>query len=97
MPENGRVRPAIRVATEIIRRLGAGSIAPVLLNDSNNISIHLAPLPIVARVFSVADDASVAARAARELEVCRYLARASARRWCRRAPTCRQTRMSSTA
>jgi phosphotransferase family enzyme len=74
MSEDARVRSAIRAATDLTRRLGAGTIAPVLLNDSNNISIHLAPLPIVARVFSDADNARVAVSAARELEVCRHLA-----------------------
>jgi aminoglycoside phosphotransferase (APT) family kinase protein len=71
MSEGEQVERAIRAATDLARRLGAGTIAPTLLNASNNISVLLSPLPIVARVFARADDA--AARAARELAVCRHL------------------------
>jgi hypothetical protein len=71
MTESECVEHAIRAAADIARRLGAGTTAPTLLNAANNISVRLAPLPIVARVFARADDA--AARAARELAVCRHL------------------------
>jgi predicted trehalose synthase len=71
MFEEKRVEHALRAAADIARRLGADTIAPTLLNASNNVSIRLAPLPIVVRVFARADDA--AAKAARELAVCRHL------------------------
>src|SRR5690242_8626952 len=76
MAEGGRVQHAIRAAADAARRLGAGTIEPTLLAASNNISIRLAPLPVVARVF--ANDATAAARAARELDVCHHLARKGA-------------------
>lgn len=78
MPD--RSARALRAAAEIIRQLGVGHVRPRLLNDANNVSIQLAPLPIVARVFGAVFGASGdgGARAARELAVALHLARKGA-------------------
>ena len=76
MAEDPFTARAMRAAAEIIRQLGVGRVRPRLLNDSNNVSIRLSPLPIVVRVFGGADDGGV--RAARELEVALHLARKGA-------------------
>jgi len=72
MDETERSRLAVRAAAEIADRLGIRHVALELLNDSNNVSVRLAPLPVVARIFSAPPDR--AARAARELAVARHLA-----------------------
>jgi len=74
MAESGRIRHAISAATEVARRLGAGTIEPVVLRDSNHVSIRLAPLRVVARVFEISRNPSAVADLARELAVARHLA-----------------------
>jgi Ser/Thr protein kinase RdoA (MazF antagonist) len=63
---------AMRAAAETARRLGIAGVEPILVNDSNNVSIRLAPRPFVARIFDAAGETG--AKAARELAVARHLA-----------------------
>lgn len=54
------------------------SVAPMILRDSNHMSIHLAPSPVVARVATPDRDARASERSAKELAVANHLARAGA-------------------
>jgi len=67
-----RAARAMRAAAELATRLGIAGVAPVLLNDSNNVSVRLAPRPLVARMSGAAGESGT--KAARELAVARHLA-----------------------
>lgn len=69
---------AIQAATVVAERLGMVPIEPVILKDSNNTSIHLAPFPVIARVCTTAFVHSVNSKLEREVEVAQHLARAGA-------------------
>jgi hypothetical protein len=77
-PRSEKQIQAMQAAGVVAARFGMERIDPVILKDSNNISIHLAPFPVVARVSPMVIDANAAAKLAREVAVAQHLARADA-------------------
>jgi predicted trehalose synthase len=68
---------AVEAAVWLARRLGFDSIDPIVLHESQHISIRLFPRDVVARVIRL-EKAEAAERLHRELSVARYLAEKSA-------------------
>jgi Ser/Thr protein kinase RdoA (MazF antagonist) len=69
---------AVGAAMAVAERLGAEVSDPVVLRESNHISVRLGSLAIVARVVPIAGDSQVVARLARELSVAQHLVRRAA-------------------
>ena len=69
---------AVRAATEIAAAFGVYSDAPVVLKDSNNTVVHLAPSPVVAKVATSTLRGRHASSLAHELSVALHLAAACA-------------------
>jgi hypothetical protein len=63
---------ALLAATETARRLGAGAVDPLVLHESEHISILLRPLGVVARLMR-ADALQADERLRRELQVAQHL------------------------
>jgi hypothetical protein len=73
-----RQQRAIQAVTAVVDRLGLRQVNPVLLKDSNHVSIHLAPHPIVARVRISTTSHDIAGILQREVRVAQYLIQAQA-------------------
>jgi hypothetical protein len=73
-----RQQRAIQAVTAIVDRFSLRQVNPVLLKDSNHISIHLAPYPIVARVRLPTGNQDIAGILQREVTVAQYLIEAKA-------------------
>jgi hypothetical protein len=69
-----RIAGAIEAALEIARQFGVECKAPRVLHDSNNTVLHLAPAPVVAKVFTSVIARADGLAAARELKVAQYAA-----------------------
>ena len=72
---NGQDR--VEAAVEVARRHGVDGTRPVLLRSTNNLVVHLAPAPVVAKVGRLADEEGESALA-HELAVGLHLARLGA-------------------
>jgi hypothetical protein len=69
---------AVDAATAVARRHGISASRSVVLHDANNVVVHLAPSPIVAKVCTGSADSRGSHKLAAELEVARHLVRAGA-------------------
>jgi hypothetical protein len=69
---------AVRAAVRIAAAHGIGAGAPVVLKDSNNTVVHLAPSPVVAKVATSAPRKQHASNLGHELNVALHLARQGA-------------------
>lgn len=72
--EEGRIAVAERAAIEVAARYGVAVERPRLLHHSNNIVVHLAPAPIIAKVAASSHRRDGGASLVRELDVGRFLA-----------------------
>ena len=70
--ENELVSQAMKAASEVAGLIGAGQVEPVLLRNSEHISVLWQPLETVARIVVCAEN-DATARLARELAVARHL------------------------
>jgi predicted trehalose synthase len=68
---------AVQSAIRLVHRLGVRHVDPVILHESQRISIRLFPLNVVARIVSIHDQ-EAASRFSRESEVVRHLAKSAA-------------------
>lgn len=64
----------MEAAVSVARDFGIHCAAPVVLHDSNNTVLHLAPAPVVAKVFTSIISRTDGMAAARELDVAQYAA-----------------------
>jgi hypothetical protein len=69
---------AVDAATAVARRHGISASRSVVLHDANNIVVHMAPSPIVAKVCTGSADSRGSHKLAAELEVARHLVCAGA-------------------
>jgi len=74
----GRQALALRAATAVARRHGLLASEPRVLSDCNNTIVHLAPLPVVAKVCHTRGRPAAAAALGVELEIAQHLAGAGA-------------------
>jgi hypothetical protein len=70
--------PAVHAAQEIARRYGIAAERPRVLHDANNVVVHLAPSPVVAKVCPATSGDRAWRKLALELDVARHLVRADA-------------------
>lgn len=73
-----RQQRAIQAVMTVVERLGLQQVSPVLLKDSNHVSFHLTPHPIVARVRSLTESPDIAEILKREISVSKFLVEAKA-------------------
>jgi len=74
----GRQALALRAATAVARRHGLLASEPRVLSDCNNTIVHLAPLPVVAKVCHTRQRPAGAAALSVELAIAQHLAGAGA-------------------
>lgn len=74
----GRQQRAIQAVMAVVDRFGLQQVNSILLKDSNHVSIHLAPYPIVARVRMPSASQVIAGMLQREIRVAQYLIEAKA-------------------
>ena len=72
--DRGRVDRAVEAAVAVAAGCGVAATTPRVLHHSNNVVVHLAPTPVVAKVAISHHRASGAGSIAPELAVGRYLA-----------------------
>jgi len=73
-----RCARALEAAQAVARRYGIRAHQPRVLHDANNIVVHLAPAPVVAKVCAATAGARGWCKLAAELEIARHLVRADA-------------------
>jgi hypothetical protein len=73
-----RNRLAVHAAQEIVRRHGIAAGQARVLHDANNVVVHLAPSPVVAKVCLATSGDRAWRKLALELDVARHLVRAGA-------------------
>ena len=89
-------RGALTAAVAVARAHGLTVTDPVILRDQLNVLVHLRPAPVVARVAgTIARVRPGLAWQRREVAIAGHLA-SRARRWWRRATSCRRARTSTT-
>ncbi len=69
---------AVQAAQEIARRHGIAAARARLLHDANNVVVHLAPSPVVAKICRASVGDNGWRKLATELEIARHLIRAGA-------------------
>jgi hypothetical protein len=70
--------PAVRAAQEVARRHGIAAEQARVLHDANNVVVHLAPSPVVAKLCPATPGDRGWRKLAVELEIARHLVRAGA-------------------
>ena len=73
-----RTRPAVQAAREIARSHGIVARQARVLHDANNVVVHLAPSPVVAKICLASVGDHGWRKLATELEITRHLIRAGA-------------------
>jgi phosphotransferase family enzyme len=73
-----RNSPAVQAAQEIARRHGIAAEQVRVLHDANNVVVHLAPSPVVAKICRASRGDHGWRKLATELEIARHLIRAGA-------------------
>src|SRR5690348_16724950 len=73
-----RNRPAVEAAQEIAQHHGIAAEEARVLHDANNVVVHLAPSPVVAKICRSSFGGHGWRKLATELEIARHLVRAGA-------------------